>query len=138
VTAGRILVVEDDAPVASVLERGLQLAGYEVTVAPDGAEARVRWSAGGFDVVVLDVMLPGVSGVELCRTMRDAGDTTPVVLLTAREDDELRRAGLAAGASAYVTKPFVYAELMTLIRALRAGDPSRDRGIDSRRPSRFR
>jgi two-component system response regulator MprA len=118
VTAGRILVVEDDAPVASVLDRGLRMAGYEVVVAQDGVSGRDRWAEGAFDLIVLDVMLPRLGGVDLCRIMRGAGDTTPVVLLTAREDDELRRAGLAAGASAYVTKPFVYADLVALIGAL--------------------
>jgi DNA-binding response OmpR family regulator len=126
VTAARILVVEDDVPVASMLERGLRLAGYEVAVAPDGVTGRERWSGGGFDLIVLDVMLPRLGGVDLCRTMRAAGDGTPVVLLTAREDNELRREGLAAGASAYVTKPFVYADLLALIGGL-IGSGSRNR-----------
>lgn len=114
-TAARVLVIEDDAPLASVLERGLGLAGYEVVTAADGVVGGEWWGHGGFVAVVLDVMLPGQDGIELCRRMRAGGDVTPVVMLTARDDDALRDAGLAAGASAYVTKPFRYAELLALI-----------------------
>jgi DNA-binding response OmpR family regulator len=114
-TAPRILVVEDDAPLASVLERGLGLAGYEVVTAEDGLAGGEHWRRGGFAAVVLDVMLPGLGGIELCRRLREAGDATPVILLTARDDDDLRAAGVAAGATAYVTKPFGYAELVSLI-----------------------
>jgi DNA-binding response OmpR family regulator len=126
----RILVVEDDAPVASVLERGLRLAGFDVVIVEDGESGADAWMAGGFATVVLDVMLPGLDGVELCRRMRRAGDSTPVVMLTARDDDELRRAGLAAGASAYFTKPFVYSDLVALVRTLTGSE----RGSGSPRP----
>jgi DNA-binding response OmpR family regulator len=134
VTTPRILVVEDDAPVASVLERGLLLAGYEVAVVEDGSSAAATWADGGYAAVILDVMLPGLDGIELCRRMRSAGDVTPVVMLTARDDDELRRAGLAAGASAYVTKPFVYADLLALVRAI----TSSGSGSGSQRPGSSR
>jgi DNA-binding response OmpR family regulator len=130
VTTPRILVVEDDAPVASVLERGLRLAGYDVSIVEDGVAGADSWAAGGYAAVILDVMLPGLDGVELCRRMRAAGDSTPVVMLTAREDDQLRGAGFAAGASAYLTKPFVYAELLALVRTLTRLDP----GSGSQRP----
>jgi DNA-binding response OmpR family regulator len=118
VSIPRILIVEDDAPVASVLERGLALAGFGVALANDAAAGETRWRTGGFAAVILDVMLPDSSGVELCARMRGSGDATPVVLLTARDDDALRQAAFAAGASAYITKPFVYVELMRLIREL--------------------
>lgn len=113
-----ILVVEDDRPLASMLERGLRLAGYEVELAEDGIGAAERWRAGAFALVILDIMIPGQDGISLCRSMRAGGDDTPVVLLTARDDAAKRAAGLAAGASAYVTKPFVYADLISLIRRL--------------------
>jgi DNA-binding response OmpR family regulator len=108
----RILVVEDDPPIASVLERGLRLAGYVVDVAEDGPSGLARWAGGAWSAVVLDVMLPGMDGVEVCATRRAAGDATPVLLLTARDDDDLREAARAAGVDAFLTKPFVYAELL--------------------------
>jgi DNA-binding response OmpR family regulator len=111
----RILVVEDDEPVANVLRRGLALAGYEVTVADDGPSGVSRWAEGGWSAVVLDLMLPGMDGIEVCRDRRADGDTTPVLLLTARDDEDLRRAAIAAGADRVMTKPFAYAELLAVI-----------------------
>lgn len=130
----RILVVEDDLPLGSMLERGLHLAGYEVTRAGDGIEGEQRWREGGHAVIILDVVLGGGDGIELCRLIRGAGDDTPVILLTARDDDARRAAGMAAGASAYVTKPFVYAELMALIGHL--AQRPRDSGSRLHAPSR--
>lgn len=129
--SARILVVEDDAPLADMLARGLALAGYEVVSAEDGISGEVRWRAGGYAVVILDVMLPARDGIELCRLMRASGDRTPVILLTARDDEAKRSAGLQAGASAYVTKPFVYSDLIALIRDLER----RHHGSDSRLPA---
>lgn len=129
--SARILVVEDDAPLADMLVRGLALAGYEVVSAEDGASGEARWRAGGYAAIILDVMLPARDGIELCRLMRASGDRTPVILLSARDDEAKRSAGLAAGASAYVTKPFVYADLVALIRDLER----RHRGSDSRLPA---
>jgi DNA-binding response OmpR family regulator len=118
----RVLVVDDDEPIASVLERGLVLAGYRVDVALDGDAARARWRSTTYAVVILDVMLPGVDGITLCAEMRAGGDTAPVLLLTARDDPEIRAAGMAAGASAVMVKPFVYARLLEeLGRLSRAG-----------------
>lgn len=114
-TAHRILVIEDDEPVANVLRRGLALAGYEVTIADDGPSGAARWAEGGWSAIVLDMMLPGIDGIEVCRGGRADGDQTPVLLLTARDDDDLRRAALAAGADRVMTKPFVYAELLAVI-----------------------
>jgi two-component system response regulator MprA len=107
-----VLVVEDDEPIASVLERGLTLAGYGVELALDGDAARERWRATRYAVVILDVMLPGVDGITLCAEMRTAGDPTPVLLLTARDDPEIRAAGMEAGASAVMVKPFEYRRLL--------------------------
>ncbi len=123
--SGRILVVEDDPPVAGVLERGLGLAGYSVVVAEDGVQGLARWEEGGWAVVILDVMLPGIDGIAVCARRRAAGDTTPVLLLTARDDEELRTAATSVGATAFLTKPFAYTDLLaTLARII--GRPESD------------
>jgi DNA-binding response OmpR family regulator len=114
----RLLVIEDDEPIAALLERGLRLAGYDVVVETDGAGGRARWRQGGYAAVVLDVMLPGANGLELCIERRTAGDRTPVLLLTARDDDTLRRRAIEAGASALMVKPFVYRELLDRLAEL--------------------
>jgi two-component system OmpR family response regulator len=114
----RVLVVEDDAPVASVLERGLGLAGHSVVVAEDGTVGLTRWEEGGWDAVVLDVMLPGIDGLTVCRRRRAAGDATPVLLLTARDDEELRATAATAGSDAFMTKPFAYTELLATLERL--------------------
>ena len=115
---GRILVVEDDAGIARILRRGLSLQGLEVEVAEDGPRGREAWATGGFDLVILDVMLPGVDGIDLCAERRAAGDGTPVLVLTAREDDSIRGRGRAAGADAFLAKPFAYAELLETVGRL--------------------
>jgi DNA-binding response OmpR family regulator len=114
----RVLVIEDDRPIAIVLERGLALAGYTVALAEDGPSGLARWSEGGWSAVILDMMLPGMDGVSLCATRRGAGDLTPVVLLTARDDETLREASREAGANAFITKPFVYADLLATLERL--------------------
>jgi DNA-binding response OmpR family regulator len=113
-----VLVVEDDPPIASVLERGLGLAGYTVEVAEDGPSGLGRWREGGWAVIVLDMMLPGMDGIAVCATRRVEGDRTPVILLTARDDDELREAARASGADAFLTKPFAYADLLATLERL--------------------
>jgi two-component system copper resistance phosphate regulon response regulator CusR len=118
VATRRVLVVEDDPGIAGVLRRGLALHGLEVDVALDGTDGRAAWATGTFDLVVLDVMLPGVDGVDLLAERRAAGDLTPVILLTARDDDRVRARGLAVGADAFVVKPFAYTELVGLIDRL--------------------
>jgi DNA-binding response OmpR family regulator len=118
VNGGRVLVIEDDPGIARVLRRGLTLQGLDVTVVEEGTAGRAAWGAAGFDVVILDVMLPGVDGIELCKERRAAGDRTPVLLLTAREDDTVRARGTEAGADAFLGKPFAYADLLTHIQAL--------------------
>ncbi|HEX2883944.1 MAG TPA: response regulator transcription factor [Candidatus Limnocylindria bacterium] len=114
----RILVVEDDPGVRSVLDRGLRLAGYEPTLAVDIAGARARWAEGPWDLVLLDVMLPDGDGLDLLTDRRTAGDATPVVLLSAREETELRARAQAAGVDASIGKPFSYQELLDTVRGL--------------------
>jgi len=123
----RILVVEDDPAIASVLERGLCLRGWRVEVADDGVSGAAAWEGGSFDCVILDVMLPGMTGIELCALRRAEGDRTPVLLLTARDKDALRQEGERAGADAYLAKPFAYQDLLVTVESLLAvTDPDRD------------
>lgn len=120
----RILVVEDDPGVRSVLERGLRLAGHEVTMTEDAAGGRAAWMGGTFDLVLLDVMLPDGDGIALLTERRMTGDATPTILVTAREESELHQRAVAAGATDYLAKPFAYADLLERITILtsRRGD----------------
>jgi DNA-binding response OmpR family regulator len=111
----RVLLIEDDAKIARIVQRGLALKKIAVTVVEDGLAGRDAWAKGVFDLVLLDVMLPGMDGIELCRQRRAAGDATPVILLTARGEEEIRERGFAAGASAYISKPFAYADLIAQV-----------------------
>ena len=111
----RILVVEDDRGIATMLERGLRLAGHRVAIAGGVGEARSAWAAERFDLVLLDVMLPDGDGIELLAERRDGGDGVPAVLLTAREEGELHERADRAGATAYLPKPFAWADLLSLI-----------------------
>ena len=111
--AGRVLVIEDDVGIANLLRRGLGLKGIEVTIAEDGSAGREAWESGDFDLVLLDVMLPGVDGINLCADMRAENDHTPVILLTAR--DEAEAWGKAAGATDYISKPFKFEELLSRV-----------------------
>ena len=111
----RLLVVEDDAGIRSMLDRGLRLAGHEVVL----AAGRAAWEPGALDAVILDVMLPDGDGIRLLAERRAAGDTTPTVLLTAREAADLQARATAAGASARLVKPFAYAELLAVLERLR-------------------
>jgi two-component system, OmpR family, response regulator MprA len=113
----QILVVDDEPAVRDSLERALRLEGYEISVAADGEEALAKLE-NGTDAVVLDVMMPGVDGLQVCRTMRASGDRTPVLMLTARDAVSDRVAGLDAGADDYVVKPFALDELLARLRAL--------------------
>jgi two-component system OmpR family response regulator len=114
----RILVVEDDARMASLLRRGLTENGNAVDVASLGADAVWMAQAHDYDAVVLDVMLPDLDGFEICAALRKAEVWSPVLMLTARDAVEDRVAGLDAGADDYLTKPFSIAELRARIRAL--------------------
>jgi heavy metal response regulator len=114
----RILLVEDDRKVASFIRRGLVEEGYAVDVAPDGDTALAMGLDRLHDVILLDVMLPGKSGFQVIRELRQAKVGTPVLLLTAREAVEDKVQGLDAGADDYLTKPFAFAELLARVRAL--------------------
>jgi two-component system, OmpR family, response regulator MprA len=114
----RILVVDDEPSVREALERILRLDGFEVAVACDGREAVRSQAAAPADAVLLDVLMPGLDGLEVCRRMRDTGDRTPVLMLTAREEVGDRVAGLEAGADDYLAKPFALEELLARLRAL--------------------
>jgi two-component system response regulator MprA len=114
----RILVVDDEPAVRDALERALRLEGYEVEVAEDGAAALERIAGRAPDAVVLDVLMPRLDGLETCRRLRARGDSTPVLMLTARDDVPDRVAGLDAGADDYLVKPFALEELLARLRAL--------------------
>jgi len=111
-------VVDDEPAVREVLERILRLDGYDVDLAADGREALGRQRAAPADAVVLDVLMPHIDGLEVCRRMRDGGDRTPVLMLTARHEVGDRVAGLEAGADDYLPKPFSIDELMARLKAL--------------------
>ncbi|MGH2498557.1 MAG: response regulator transcription factor [Candidatus Limnocylindria bacterium] len=113
-----ILVVDDEPRVRSALRRALILGGYEVAVAGSGEEALRYLSSQTAEAVVLDVLMPGVDGLEVCRRLRRAGDRTPILVLSARDAVSDRVAGLDAGADDYLTKPFDLDELNARIRAL--------------------
>jgi two-component system, OmpR family, response regulator len=114
----RILIVEDELKMASLVRRGLVEEGHAADVTAKGEDAVWMAEAHPYDVIVLDVMLPGVSGFETCRQLRNAGVWAPVLMLTARDAVDDRVAGLDAGADDYLTKPFSFAELLARLRAL--------------------
>jgi two-component system response regulator MprA len=114
----RVLVVEDDGAVRRAVERALLFEGYNVLTAHDGAEALSVVLNEQVDAIVLDVMMPIVDGLEACRRIRARGDTTPILILTARTEISDRVAGLDAGADDYLVKPFALEELLARLRAL--------------------
>ena len=114
----RILVVDDEAAVRDAIRRALTFDGYEVDVASDGADAFDVMAAAAPDALIVDVLMPRVDGLELCRRLREAGDRTPILILTARHLVSDRVAGLDAGADDYLVKPFALEELLARIRAL--------------------
>ena len=114
----RILVVDDERAVRESLGRALELEGYKVEYAADGGEALYRLESDQPDAVVLDVLMPGIDGLEVARRVRRAGNRVPVLMLTAREEVQDRVAGLDAGADDYLTKPFALEELVARLRAL--------------------
>jgi two-component system, OmpR family, response regulator len=114
----RVLVVEDEVKMAALVRRGLSEQGIAVEVVGSGEEALVEASAGSYDAIVLDVILPGIDGFETCGELRTRGIWSPVLMLTARGALEDRVAGLDGGADDYLTKPFSFAELLARLRAL--------------------
>ena len=113
-----LLVVDDEPAVRESLRRALALEGYDVALAPDGEQALAQLAAEDYEAVVLDVAMPLMDGVEVCRRLRAAGDHTPVLMLTARDAIDDRVAGLDAGADDYLVKPFALRELIARLRAL--------------------
>ena len=126
-----VLLAEDDRAIRNALERALALEGYRVTAVADGVEALAQVHRSRPDVLVLDVMMPGIDGLQVCRVLRAEGDRTPVLMLTALVETADRIAGLDAGADDYVVKPFAYEEVSARLRALarRAAGPARDDGV---------
>ncbi|HEY7781333.1 MAG TPA: response regulator transcription factor [Ktedonobacterales bacterium] len=121
-----ILVVDDDPRITELLRRTLALEGYTISVARDGTEGLARFLERPPDVIVLDVMLPGMDGIEVARRLREAGDNVPILMLTARDAVADRVRGLESGADDYLVKPFAHEELVARVRALlRRGQPDR-------------
>jgi two-component system, OmpR family, response regulator MprA len=114
----QLLVVDDDSAIREALELLLSLNGFEVTVAADGRECIRTLAEGQLDAVILDVLMPGLDGLEVCRRIRAAGDRIPVLMLTARTEVSERVAGLEAGADDYLAKPFAHEELVARLHAL--------------------
>jgi two-component system, OmpR family, response regulator len=114
----KVLIVDDDATLAGALRRGLTAAGFSVEVAATGPEGLWRLREGGYDVVLLDLMLPGRNGYQVCADLRRAGDTTPVLMLTAKDGDLDEAEGLDSGADDYLRKPFSFAVLIARVHAL--------------------
>ena len=114
----RLLLVEDDAGIARFVRQGLREAGYEVDWEKDGLRALQRGLSGSFDLMILDVLIPGMSGLEVLRELRARGATAPVLMLTALDTLEDRVDGLDAGADDYLAKPFAFPELLARVRAL--------------------
>jgi two-component system OmpR family response regulator len=119
----RVLIVEDEPKMAGLIRRGLREEGYAADIAGTGDEA--LWMAGAtdYDAIVLDVLLPGTNGFDICRQLRRSGVWSPVLMLTARDSVDDRVAGLDAGADDYLTKPFSFVELLARLRALARRPP---------------
>jgi two-component system copper resistance phosphate regulon response regulator CusR len=114
----KVLLVEDDARIAEMVQTGCGEQGIEVSLRYDAASGRREAVLSSFDVLVLDVLLPDGSGIDLCRTLRERGITTPILICTARDAVEDRVRGLDAGADDYLAKPFAFPELLARLRAL--------------------
>ena len=112
-----ILVVEDDADIASLLQRGFAAEGYDVDIVGDGPSAVAAAELDRFEAIILDIMLPGQSGLDICRTLRSVGEIAPIIMLSARSNVSERAEGLLAGADDYVVKPFAFEELLARVRA---------------------
>jgi two-component system, OmpR family, response regulator len=119
----RVLVVEDEPKMAALIRRGLAEEGYSPDIAATGDDALWMAEATDYDAIVLDVLLPGRNGFEVCRELRKGGTWTPILMLTARDSVEDRVSGLDAGADDYLTKPFSFAELLARLRALTRRPP---------------
>ena len=114
----KILLVEDDKKIATIVKRGLEAEGFTVEVAFDGVDGLWLATEGSFDLIVLDIMLPGRNGYQICADLREAGDWTPILMLTAKDGDLDEAEALDTGADDYLTKPFSFVVLVARIRAL--------------------
>jgi two-component system, OmpR family, response regulator len=123
----RILIVDDDLEIGILLARGLLAEGYEVALVANGVDALIAVTHESFSLAAIDVMMPRMSGFEVCRRIRESGSTMPVLLLTARDAVEDRVFGLDCGADDYLTKPFAFVELAARIRALLRRNASGDK-----------
>ncbi|MEZ5410273.1 MAG: response regulator transcription factor [Acidimicrobiales bacterium] len=121
----KVLVIEDELKTAAALRRGLEAEGYTVDVAHDGHDGLWLATESGADVIVLDVMLPGLNGYRICRALRERGDRVPILMLTAKDGEWDEAEGLDTGADDYLVKPFSFTVLLARLRALlrRASDP---------------
>lgn len=114
----RLLIIEDDPTISGFLRQGLEELGYAVAVVGDGKEGEARGASGEFDLIILDLMLPGQSGIDVCRRLRQRGVATPILMLTALSSTGNKVEGLQAGADDYLVKPFEFEELAARILAL--------------------
>lgn len=128
----QILVVEDERAIAAAIRRGLIFEGYSVEIAASGPQALDSARERMPDLIVLDIMLPGIDGLEVCRRLRAAGEDVPIIMLTARDEVADRVAGLDAGADDYLVKPFAYEELLARVRALLRRHERREEGTGER------
>jgi two-component system copper resistance phosphate regulon response regulator CusR len=118
----RVLIVEDEERIASFLEKGLRANGFATTVALDGDKGAALARTGRYDLLILDIGLPGIDGFQVLRELREAGSALPVVILTARDSVQDTVAGLEGGADDYITKPFRFEELLARVRVRLRGD----------------
>lgn len=114
----RILVVEDEVKIAQFIKRGLKEEGYAVDVSHDGEQGHFMLSSNDYDAIILDIMLPKVDGLELCRKLRQEGNQTPIIMLTAKDTVKDKVKGLDSGADDYLSKPFAFEELLARVRVL--------------------
>lgn len=127
-TGERLLIVEDDAEIAGFLDKGLRAEGYAVDILDSGADFASRLAGAEYRLVILDRMLPDSEGAELCRRLREAGDETMILMLTAKDALDDKLIGLHAGADDYMTKPFAFEELVARLQALlRRAQPMQER-----------
>jgi DNA-binding response OmpR family regulator len=122
----RILIAEDEARIASFLEKGLRANGFATSVSADGGEALGLARTGNFDLLILDLGLPGLDGLELLRELRSSDSSLPVLILTARDSVPDKVLGLEVGADDYLTKPFSFAELLARVRVRLRGERARE------------
>lgn len=115
---GNVFLIEDESKVAAFISKGLEENGYTTTVVSDGASAKKQIDSQSFDIIIMDVMLPDMSGIEVCRQMRKAGVNIPILILTALDNVNNKVKGLQAGADDYLVKPFHFSELLARIEAL--------------------